>query len=153
MTWGRGRETVERLLEEGYLERVLASPTFARRLLNDASAHLDSAGSIVGGDPTGSYQLAYDAARKACAALLAVQGLRATTRGGHIAVQDVVQEQFGKVFSSFAQMRRVRQTSEYPNPGTPTISAADAREGIGSATEILSAAGRLIDSDALTPFA
>ena len=37
-------------------------------------------------DLEGSLALAYDAARKAAEALLARQGLRATTRGGHIAV-------------------------------------------------------------------
>ena len=44
---------------------------------------------------TGAYQPPYDALRKAAAALLAVQGLRATSRGGHIAIQDAVRAQFG----------------------------------------------------------
>jgi hypothetical protein len=32
----------------------------------------------------------YDTLRKSAAALLAVQGLRATSRGGHVAIQDAV---------------------------------------------------------------
>jgi hypothetical protein len=42
------------------------------------------------GDLPGAYQLAYDALRKSAASLLEVQGLRATSRGGHIAIQDAV---------------------------------------------------------------
>lgn len=78
MPWKRGRESVERLLEDGEMERVVPSEDLADRLMDDAAAHLESAHSIQDLDPTGAYQLAYDAARKACSALLAVQGLRAT---------------------------------------------------------------------------
>lgn len=38
MTWGRGRDTVERLLRDGELEQVLASPELAERLMEDAAA-------------------------------------------------------------------------------------------------------------------
>lgn len=41
-------------------------------------------------DLSGFYQLAYDAFRTSAASLLAVQGPRATSRGGHIAIQDAV---------------------------------------------------------------
>jgi phage tail tape-measure protein len=34
--------------------------------------------------------LAYDAARQACVALLAQQGLRPTTAGGHYAVEEII---------------------------------------------------------------
>lgn len=92
MTWSRGRATIERLLADGGLDQVIASPDLAERLMEGAQRYLASAGSIAPADPSGGYQLAYDAARKACSALLAPQGLRATTRGGHVAVQDAVRD-------------------------------------------------------------
>lgn len=152
MSWQRGRETIEGLLDNAEMERVVPSDELADRLMGDASAHLESARAIRDVDPTGAYQLAYDAARKACNALLAVQGLRATTRGGHVAVQDAVREQFGPVFAPFARMRRRRRDSEYPDLDTPTITEADADEGIEKAAEIVEAAARLLETGELSPF-
>lgn len=152
MSWERGRETVEQLLAADELESVRQSDRLADRLMADAVTHLESAQAIRDVDPTGAYQLAYDSARKACSALLAIQGLRATTRGGHVAVQDAVREQFGPVFAPFARMRRRRHDSEYPDIDTPTISHADASDGIAKATEIVNAANQLLDSGQLTAF-
>ena len=152
MPWELGRETIERLLDDGRMERVVSSEDLADRLMDDATAHIESADAIQAVDPTGAYQLAYDAARKACSALLALQGLRATTRGGHMAVQDAVREQFGPVFAPFARMRRRRRDSEYPDVDTPTITNADAEDGIAEASEIVKAAAQLIDSGQVTPF-
>ena len=148
MSWQRGRDTIEGLLDNVEMERVVPSDELADRLMGDASAHLESARAIRDVDPTGAYQLAYDAARKACNALLAVQGLRATTRGGHVAVQDAVREQF----APFARMRRRRRDSEYPDLDTPTITEADADEGIEKAAEIVEAAARLLETGELSPF-
>lgn len=152
MPWKRGRETVERLLEDSELERVAPSADLATRLMEDAAAHLESADAIKSVDPTGAYQLAYDAARKACSALLALQGLRATTGGGHVAVQDTVREQFGPVFAPYARMRRRRRDSEYPDVNTPSVTAADAEEGIAQATDMVDAAAKLIESGEVPPF-
>ena len=108
------------MLAQGELDRVQPSAELAERFFAEADRHLASAAQIRTSDPTGSYQLAYDAARKACAALLAVQGLRATSAGGHIAVQDVVRAQFRGVFAQFPTLRRVRKQSEYPDGGDVT---------------------------------
>lgn len=94
MSRERGRSDIERLLADGELERVTPSDEITTRLLTDAEAHIRLASRGVSDDPAGALQLSYDAARKASAALLAVQGLRATTRGGHIAVIDAVRAQF-----------------------------------------------------------
>lgn len=134
------------------MEPVVPSGDHADRLMDDAAAHLKSASAIRDVDPAGAYQLAYDAARKACSALLAVQGLRATTRGGHVAVRDAVREQFGPVFTPFSRMRRRRRDAEYPDPDTPAITEADATEGIEKAAEMVEAATRLLESGQLPPF-
>jgi hypothetical protein len=148
---------VEELLRSGELERVVPAAELATRLLEEADRHLTSARAITSSDPTGAYQLAYDCARKACAALLAPQGLRATTRGGHIATQDTILEQFDgqggvAAFKALPRLRRRRAASEYPNLDTPTITSDDAKDATRSANEILQAAKRILDSDRLDPF-
>jgi hypothetical protein len=94
VTWERGRADIDRLIAEGELDRVAPSDEVASRLLADADAHIVLSSKGIEDDPAGALQLGYDAAHKASAALLAVQGLRATTRGGHIAVIDAVKAQF-----------------------------------------------------------
>ena len=81
MTWQTGRSEIDGMLAQGELERVIPSEDLAERFFDEADRHLASANAIKANDPTGSYQLAYDAARKACAALLAVQGAACDERG------------------------------------------------------------------------
>jgi hypothetical protein len=83
--WKEGRAVVERLLASRELDRVSADPDAAKKLIDSANRHLDSARKIRTSDPEGAYAALYDAARKSCAALLEAQGLRATSRGGHLA--------------------------------------------------------------------
>ena len=138
MTWQPGKDTITGLLAAGDLDRVTPDGEVARRLLEDAGRHLSTAAAAGGaGDLSGAFQLAYDAFRKSAASLLAVQGLRATSRGGHLAVQDAVIAQFGasvRVFRSFSRIRRARNTFEYPGSGTPGPGIDDVADAIESAT-------------------
>ena len=157
MSWERGRADIERLLDDGELERVIPSIDIADRLLTNAEAHIALASKGVEDDPAGALQLSYDAARKASAALLAIQGLRATTRGGHIAVIDAVRAQFNdrggmEVFGRLHRIRRRRNRSEYPDLDSPTVTDDDARQALATARETVDAAKRLIDSSRLDPF-
>jgi hypothetical protein len=68
------------MVRRGELERVAASRGHADVLLGQARQHLDSARAIAGADPVDGYQLLYDAARNALAAVLENQGLRATSK-------------------------------------------------------------------------
>ncbi len=147
-----------RLIDDGELERVTPSPEVATRLLGDADAHVRLATIGTDDDPSGAFQLAYDAARKAAAALLAVQGLRATSRGGHVALIDAVRAQFNDhggiaVFGRLHRLRRRRNTTEYPSEDSPGVNAADADAALTVAREVIDAARRLLDSDRLGPFA
>ena len=91
-------------------------------------------------------KLAYDAARKAAVALLAVQGLRSTTKGGHIAVQDAVVAQFGgfagmkTAFARLGLMRRRRHAAEYRTESTPPVTRPDAHTVAKDARVVVSAA-------------
>jgi len=127
MTWQPGKDRIEHLLSAGELELVTPDDLVARRLIANASKHLETAAAgMATDDLAGAYQLGYDALRKSAAALLAVQGLRATSRGGHIAIQDAIGAQFGasvQAFKSFGRIRRARNDFEYPDSDTrgPTI--------------------------------
>jgi hypothetical protein len=93
--------------------------------------------------------MAYDAARKACSALLAQQGLRATSRGGHIAIRDVTRAQFGsgsrgRVFREFDAMRRRRRDAEYPQDPGDAIDANEVRDVLPKARAIVDYAAHLL---------
>jgi hypothetical protein len=147
--WEEGRGTVESLIANGDLQRVTADLSSAKSLLEAARRHLSSAASIRESDPEGAYATLYDAARKACAALLEAQGLRATSRGGHIAVRDAVQAQFaeltgGGVVRPFDRLRRRRNDIEYPG-GDSGIDVDEVDEALARATEMVEFAERLVD--------
>ena len=87
MSWQRGHGEIQRLIADGELEQVPPSAEVAGRLVADADAHIGLASKGTADDPAGALQLSYDAARKAAAALLAVQGLRATILDSSFPVQ------------------------------------------------------------------
>ena len=83
------------MLERGELSQITANAELADRLLATARQHLASARLLADTDPYLAYVAVYDAIREALSALLQIQGLRATTSGGHLAVMHAVQAQFG----------------------------------------------------------
>ena len=154
MTWGPGRDEVAAPPRQAVSSSaLLRMPILAARLLADSARHIESARSAAGlGDPTGAYQLAYDALRKAAAALLGVQGLRATSRGGHIAIQDAVRAQFGgpgSPFRSFGRIRRNRNSYEYPDSDEAGPDEGDIDDALAVSQDAVSAALALIESGQL----
>jgi hypothetical protein len=157
MTWARGRDEVQRLIDDGEVEIVEASTDVADRLLRDAEAHIRLASLGLDDDPAGALQLSYDAARKASAALLAIQGLRATTRGGHIAVIDAVRAQFNDrgglpLFGQINRLRRRRNDTEYPSLTTPGVTTDEATQALGIAREVIYGSKKLLDTGRLGEF-
>jgi hypothetical protein len=117
-SWPTGIETVKELIVAGNLQKVAPSLESAHSFLAQAAGHLASAQSVATTDPTGAYSLLYDAARKSLAAVLQAQGLRATSKGGHYAIQEAVNAQFTKppprdAFRPFGRLRRTRNQIEY----------------------------------------
>jgi len=149
LRWAQGREVIDELLAHGGLEKVPANRDLAHSYLEQAAAHLRTSAAAGGSDPIGEFQLAYDAARKASASLLIVQGLRPTSRGGHIALHQAVMAQFepplGAIFREFAWMRPLRNDSEYPSADRPVATADDAEAGRSAAHKMLDAASRILD--------
>lgn len=146
MSWGHGKPEIERLLRDRELERVSPDADAALQFLETAKRHLKSAQLLTESDPEAAYSTAYDAARKACASLLETQGLRSTSRGGHIAVRDAVMAQFeslpgGEVFRSFDRLRRRRNDLEYVAAGEG-IDPAELEEAISRVTPLLTSLRR-----------
>lgn len=104
--WARGEAEIEQLFRRSELEAVTGAAANGAPLLAQARRTAATATRLVAADSYSAYILAYDAARFACIALLAQQGLRATTSGGHYAVERAVRAQFGEGFRPFADLRR-----------------------------------------------
>lgn len=156
MSWGTGSDRIQELLNTGELGQIPPDGELARRMLADARRHLATAAAAEStGDLPGAYQLAYDALRKSAASLLEAQGLRATSRGGHIAVQDAVTAQFGstvRALRSFSRIRRARNSFEYPSTETPGPSGDDVKDAIRVAREVNDAAAKILESAVLSPW-
>lgn len=88
--------------------------------------------------------LAYDVSRQALTALLAHQGLRPTTKGGHYAVERAARAQFGQGFRQFGALRRRRNELEYPERPGDESTAEEAAEAVDNAERIITAAQELL---------
>jgi len=153
--WAKGEATVTRLIEERHLQRVAADSDTVTSLLASARRHVKSATLTVEEDTEAAYTLGYDAARKAATSLMAHQGLRPTTTGGHLAVVEVMRAQFPGVpgLTSLDRLRRRRNQAEYPTPGGyDAITADEATEAITVAATCITSAERLLELDALGIF-
>ncbi len=86
-----------------------------------------------------------------------MQGLRATTRGGHIAVITSVKAQFndrGRARGVQPPPRAAPSTQPHrvPRPRLPGIEPDDARQALDTARAVIDAADRLLDSAHLSTF-
>jgi HEPN domain-containing protein len=142
--WARGEVVVERLLGDGMLQQVHGAEASGQPWLDRAGRTLTAAASLADVEPASACTLAYDAARFACMALIAHQGLRPTTRGGHVAVEETVRAQFGDAFKPFRDLRLRRNELEYPTHPDEPVDAHEATESVAAARAILAAASQLL---------
>ncbi|MFI1523257.1 hypothetical protein [Kitasatospora cineracea] len=154
MKWQQGRAAIEGMLARKELERVPASREQADNFLSQASNHLKAAEAVVSFDAIGAYQLLYDGARKALVAILENQGLRPTSRGGHIAVLEAVGAQLdpplGTTLRPFDRMRRRRNQAEYADLNSPAFEAEDVANDVPKVRAIIELAERVLDE--MSPF-
>lgn len=144
MRWSTGEATVERLLADGRIERVQGAQADGESWLERARRSLDAARMIAESAPDSSVVLAYDAARQACVGVLAQQGLRPTTAGGHYVIEEVMRAQFGPVLRNFGGLRRRRNELEYPLYPTEQADEAEAAETLQTAAEVIEAVAKLL---------
>ncbi len=143
--WKRGEAEVEALIVAGNLQKLTGEAANGGRLLKKAAVTLETAKSAVERDPDSAFVLAYDASRQAVTALLAHQGLRPTTKGGHYAAEQAVRAQFGPGFRQFGALRRRRNELEYPERPGDNATVEEAAESVEHAQAIITAAAGLID--------
>ena len=142
--WTPGAPVIERLLQERRLERVQGAQADGSPWLDRARQTIAAASAIEEASPDSGFVLAYDAARQACTALLAQQGLRPTTSGGHYAVEESVRAQFGTILRPFGTLRRRRNELEYPLDLTDRASSAETADGIRTAADLIDAAAKIL---------
>jgi len=147
--WSRGEAESEQLIADKQLQQVTAGQANGAHLLQKASRTLETAGEIAKHDPDSAYVLAYAAARYAGTAILAQQGLRPKTPGGHYVVKLALRAQFGDRFRSFGAMRRRRNELEYPTGPGETTTYDEARKAIQDAEGLLVAAHQLLPTLAI----
>ncbi|MCW2942469.1 MAG: hypothetical protein JWN00_5454 [Actinomycetia bacterium] len=154
MRWNQGRATIDRLIADGELQRVPPSREHADQLLAQAHKDLASADLLRGSNPKRAYESLYDAARMALTAVLENQGLRPTSRGGHIAPYAAVSAQLdppmGTVLRPLDRMRRTRNRSEYPSFTTPEVTADNVTVDMSAARAIVETCEGVLDQ--MSPF-
>ena len=146
--WQRGEATVERLLTDGSLQQLegveARGEPWLRTARDTLAAAAAAAAAVADAHPASACTLAYDGARFGCVALLTHQGLRATTRGGHLAVEETVRAQFGDTFKSFRDLRIRRNELEYPHYPDEQVDAEEAEKALAAARGIVDAADKLL---------
>jgi HEPN domain-containing protein len=147
--WEPNEQAVALLIRRARVERLAPSGANARHLVQEARRHLASAEVLAGTDDvSAAFVMAYDAARKALTAILAVQGLRIRSgNGGHAVLLDVARPQFpdhATVLSRFDWLRNLRNATQYPDFQRPTATVEDVKAAIPAATQIVDLAETFI---------
>jgi hypothetical protein len=142
------------MLSAREIQRVTPSRVHADQLMAQARQNLETAVQNCDANPVVAYSALYDAARYALTAVLENQGLRPTTKGGHIAPYDAVRAQLdppaGPRLEPYNQMRRTRHRGEYPDFTGPGIMAADVRDDLPDAEAIVEMCATVLDQ--MSPF-
>ncbi|GAA2602159.1 hypothetical protein SMC26_07785 [Actinomadura fulvescens] len=142
--WARGEAVIERMIATGELQKVQGPAADGEPWLAKAQRTHASAVVLADTDRDSAYVLAYDAARLAGTALLAHQGLRPTTKGGHLVVDEALRAQFGEVFRPFRGLRIRRNELEYPAFPGDGADEAEIEKALAGADQIVKAARKLI---------
>lgn len=131
---------VDALVAEGVLVRVPPDSKAARRELSGAQMHLAGAEASAVVDPTGSFTVAYDAARKAVVAHMRAYGLRVRSRfgahyqTGRYAEAILMGRGIDEHVVAFMDMREVRNDTEYEGE---IVAASDSAEALSHARAIV----------------
>lgn len=142
VAWRPDAPATAYLLGRGQIEQVNANPGHAAAILVEARKHLGSARLLATTDDVAAaFVMAYDAARKSLAAMLAVQGLRAKGGdGGHRVLGELMQAQLPEnkqMLREFDWMRQKRNDTEYREENRPTASIEDVVDAIPAAERIV----------------
>jgi hypothetical protein len=143
-SWTTGSDVIARLCASGELQQVQGGQANGKPWLDKARRTIKTAGFIIDDDPESAYTLAYDAVRFAGTALLAQQGLRPTTRGGHLVVDQALRAQFGERFKAYRTLRIRRNELEYPAYPGELVEPTEVHEALSQATRLIDAAEQVL---------
>jgi HEPN domain-containing protein len=150
IAWRSDAPATAYLLGRGQIEQVNANPGHALAILVEARRHLGSARLLATTeDVAAAFVMAYDAARKALAAMLAVQGLRAKGGdGGHRVLGELMQAQLPedkRLLREFDWMRQKRNDTEYREENRPTATMEDVNDAIPAAERIVTLGEQFVE--------
>lgn len=144
MIWTTGSADIQKLLAARELTRIAGDATEGTEWIAMAETRLNSAQSIRSDDPESAFILTYESVHIVGMGILAQQGLRPTTTGGHIAVETALRAQFGDSFTAYGWMRRTRHQSMYPAFPGDQISEEVVGEAFDDAHAMIDAARKLV---------
>jgi hypothetical protein len=144
VTWQSGRQEVIAALRAGGLQQVTGGQATGDGWITQARRKYQTAQLISNADPESAYVTAYDAARFALVGVLAQQGLRATQKGGHLAVEQAVRVQFGPSFVTFSSLRRRRAELEYPSYPGEKVEEKELLDALRTVEDIIDGAAQLL---------
>lgn len=132
------------------LERVAVNRRHAMGVIEMAERHVRTAMVLAHTDDHAmAFTAAYDGARKALAAVLAIEGLRVRPIGGAHRNAGVSAAAFvdDESLQEFDWMRQVRNATEYPAADRPTATKQDVAEAIEAASAIVGACAKYVRTD------
>lgn len=135
-------DVIEQMLSSRRLERVEPNAAHASAVVQTAERHVATAEVLADTeDQSMAFTAAYDAARKALTAVLAIEGLRVRPVGGAHRNTGIAGDVFidDPSLKEFEWMRQVRNATEYPDLDRPTAAAQDVAEAIEAAGAIVAA--------------
>lgn len=136
------RRSLTALVSAADVERVPVDTTTCQRLVDQAQRHVKTAtAGLDHDDAEGAFQIAYDACRKGCLALVLSTGLRPRGESEHRTTFEAaaaIAESVGSraIVDDAADLRMVRNNTEYRGV---EVSLAEAQDAIDIAAELLAA--------------
>lgn len=142
-------DLIDHMLANRRLERVAVNRAHALGLIDTAQRHVRTAMTLAGtGDHAMAFTAAYDGARKALAAVLAIKGLRVRPVGGAHHNTGLAAGAFVSdgALQEFDWMRQVRNATEYPDADRPTATKQDVVEAIEATSPIVDVCAQYVRS-------
>ncbi|WP_156759342.1 HEPN domain-containing protein [Microbacterium karelineae] len=135
-------DVIEQMLTSRRLERIEPNVEHSLAVVQMAERHVATAKVLEATEDHGmAFTAAYDGARKALTAVLAIEGLRVRPVGGAHRNTGIAAAAFvdDPSFDEFDWMRQVRNATEYPDLDRPTATAQDVAEAIDAGGAIVAA--------------
>ncbi|OMH23028.1 hypothetical protein BKD30_14220 [Tersicoccus phoenicis] len=142
-------DVIEQMVANRRLDRVAVNRDHALSVIGMAELHVRTATVLANTDDHAmAFTAAYDGARKALAAVLAIEGLRVRPVGGAHRNTGVAAAAFvdDESLEEFDWMRQVRNATEYPDDDRPTATKQDVAEAIEAASAIVEACAGYVRS-------